>query len=61
MSAKTAFDPEFDDAIPKPKSGRGFRVIEVLVVLGIIAVLIALFLPAIRSSGPAVLRRSVHQ
>ena len=53
MSANFANDPEFDDAIPKPNSRRGFRLVEVVVVLGIIAFLIALLIPANRSVGPA--------
>jgi prepilin-type processing-associated H-X9-DG protein len=57
MSADFENDPEFDVPIPKkPSSGRRHRLLEFLVVLGIIALLIALLLPAIRTSGPAVLR-----
>ena len=53
MSAKFENDPEFNDAIPKPSAGRGFRFVGVLVVLSIIVILIALLLPAPRSTRPA--------
>src|SRR5262249_20258199 len=56
MSANFENDPEFNAATPKSSTPRGSRLIEVLVVFGIIAILIFLFLPAVRSSGPAVLR-----
>jgi type II secretory pathway pseudopilin PulG len=56
MSANIANDPEFNDAIPKPKSGRGFRLVKVVVALGIIALLIALLLPATRSARSAARR-----
>jgi prepilin-type processing-associated H-X9-DG protein len=53
MSANFENDPEFNDAIPKPSSRRGSRVVELLAVLGIIALLIALLLPFTRSARPA--------
>ncbi len=46
MSDDFVNDPEFNDAIPKVSSRRGPGVFEVLVILGIIAVLIALPLPS---------------
>ncbi len=51
MSDEQRYDPEFDDAIPKAKPRRGFRIGELMVVVAIVAVLIALLLPAIRSSS----------
>ncbi len=56
MSADFADDPEFNDAIAKPRSRRGSRLVEVHVVLGIIVVLVALLMPAVRTSRPASLR-----
>ncbi len=56
MSANFEKDPEFNDVIPKPCSGRRSRLVEVLVVLSIIAPLVALLLPATRSAGPAARR-----
>src|SRR5438552_2302923 len=56
MSANSGNDPEFNDSIPKSRSGRGFTLIELLVVLAIIALLLALLLPATRSAGPAARR-----
>jgi prepilin-type processing-associated H-X9-DG protein len=56
MSANFDNDPEFSAAIRKPTSRRSFRFVQFLVVLGIIALLIALLLPAIRTAGPAAYR-----
>jgi prepilin-type processing-associated H-X9-DG protein len=51
MSTKSEFDPEFDLAIPKPSPGQRFGFVKLLLALGIIAFLIALYLPLHR--GPA--------
>ena len=56
MSTSFTNDPEFRDAIPKSKSVRRSRVLEFLVVLGIIGVLVGLLLPAIRTARPAAIR-----
>jgi prepilin-type processing-associated H-X9-DG protein len=57
MSASVENDPDFNDVIPKSKSGRRSRIIEFLAGLAIIVLLIALLLPATRTArGPA--RRS---
>lgn len=56
MSSTFENDPDFRDPVPKPKPRRGFRLIEVLVGLGVIVLLIALLLPATRSSRTAARR-----
>jgi type II secretory pathway pseudopilin PulG len=57
MSAQFEHDPEFNDNILKPRSPRRFRLVRAVGVLGIVLLLIALLLPAIRpSSGPAARR-----
>ena len=56
MSVNFANDPEFNDVIPKRRSGRRFGLIEILVSLAIIALLIAIMIPATRSAGPAARR-----
>jgi type II secretory pathway pseudopilin PulG len=58
MSTDFYLAPEFNDPIPKPKVRRQFKLLELMAVVAIIAVLIALFLPAVRSSGGAAARRA---
>ncbi len=50
MSANFENVQAFNAPIPKPSSRRGLTLVEVLVSVGIIAILIALLLPATRSS-----------
>jgi type II secretory pathway pseudopilin PulG len=54
MTGKPAICSDF--ASRSSKSKHGFSVIEVVVILGIIALLLALMLPAMRSAGPAARR-----
>ena len=56
MSANSGNDSEFNDTIPKPSSGRGFKLVELLVILGIVGLLIGLLLPLNRSARPAARR-----
>jgi hypothetical protein len=56
MSASFENDPEFNDITPKPSSGRSLTLGKLLMGVAIIAVVIALLLPAIRTAGPAALR-----
>ncbi len=56
MSANFENDPEFNDAIPKKSPGPRFTLVKLLAVLGIIAFLIMLLLPATRSARPAARR-----
>ncbi|WZO98846.1 DUF1559 domain-containing protein [Isosphaeraceae bacterium EP7] len=56
MLASFEKDPEFNDNTPKPGSGRRFTLGKLLLTGAIIAILIALLLPANRSAGPAVRR-----
>ena len=52
MSGDVASDPEFGDGVSKAKSGLGCGLTQVLVSLGILVVLVALLLPAIRRAPP---------
>jgi prepilin-type processing-associated H-X9-DG protein len=56
MSVSFDYDPEFNSATSKKSSRRRFTLVELLAALGIIVVLIALMLPAIRTAGPAAMR-----
>ncbi len=56
MSADFDNDPEFNDTIAKPSPARRFRLLELLTILGIIALLFALLSPAFRSARPAARR-----
>lgn len=56
MSTNVGNDPEFNDVIPKPNPRRRFSIVRVLMVLGIIAVLVALFLP-VQRTAPRAMRR----
>jgi type II secretory pathway pseudopilin PulG len=58
MSANFQNDPEFNGAIPKQRSRRRFKLVEVLAVLGVLALLIAFLLPAIRSGARPAARRA---
>jgi prepilin-type processing-associated H-X9-DG protein len=56
MSANFESDPDFTDAVKKPRPRRRSRLVEIVVVVGIILMLIALMLPAVRTAGPAAMR-----
>lgn len=51
MSTDFYRGPEFNDPIPEPKAQRQFKILDLLALVAIIAVLIAFFLPAVRSGG----------
>ena len=53
MSANLDSDSDFQDAAPKPRPRRGLRIGDLLAIVAIVALLIALLLPATRSSGYA--------
>ena len=56
MSDQSSYDPEFDYGIRKAKPRKGFRLVELMVVVAIVVVLIALMLPAVRTSREAARR-----
>lgn len=56
MPARSPNDPEFRDITPKPRPRRRFKLVKFLTALGIIALLIALLLPAPRSAREAARR-----
>src|SRR5437016_2000216 len=58
MSAGFENDPDFNDAVPKPSSGRRFKFVELLAGLAIFMLLIALLIPATRSSARPAARRA---
>lgn len=53
MSANFENDPEFNDTLPKPRSRRGIRIGELMVVIAIIGVVVGFFLPVTRTARPA--------
>jgi len=53
MAATSDNDPEFNSVAPKPRPARRFKLVEILAVLGVLGFLVALLLPASRSSRPA--------
>lgn len=56
MAVNFENDAEFSDMVPKPRARRGIRIGELMTVVAIIAVLIAVLLPASRSARPAAYR-----